>query len=209
MEHKEEIPLKWPDSWGRTLIDQRKKQAAWKKPLAFYRDKVLAELERVGVTNATISYNDASKERIDPGVALWYALKPTEDFSWQTALQIDIPMPSEDEVRHAFARIAGKHHPDQVANGSGGDTKIYLRLDEHRRKALAWIRQGAAPVLDNCIPYDKFVEKRHNLAAIHQILSAFRKLEKLGMPMILERVMSQSFKAALPGKGEAHVTPVT
>jgi hypothetical protein len=202
METKDLVPLKWPEGWRRTLIDQRKRQGSWKRPTSFYRDQVLKELGRLGASAATLSYNEPSKERIDPGVAVWFSLKPTDDYSWQHALQIDSPMPTEGEIRDAFVRVARKHHPDQVANGSGGDTKLYLQLEEQRRKALAWIRGGASPALDNCIPCDRFVETRQNLAAIRMALAAFRQLERVGIPAILERVMDRAFKAALPAASE-------
>lgn len=207
METREQIPLRWPEGWSRTLINNRKRQGSWKRPGSFYRDAVLKELGRVGATAVTISRNEPIKEEIDPGIAVWFSMKPTKDFSWQLALQLDNPMPTEDQIRDAFVRIARKHHPDQVNSGSGGDPQIYMQLDEHRKKALAWIRGSGAPALDHCIPCDRFVETRQNLAAVASALRAFRALERVGIPAILERVMDRAFKAALPGKGEAHVTP--
>src|SRR5687767_6398940 len=102
MEHKDLTPLKWPDGWGRTLIGERKSRAGWKKPIAFYKVSVLKELERIGVTAATVSHNEPSKERVDPGVAVWFSVKPAEDFSWQSGLHLDNPAPSLDEIDRAF-----------------------------------------------------------------------------------------------------------
>lgn len=203
MEFKELIPLKWPEGWGRTFIDQRKHQGAWKKMYGYYEESVVKELERLGASSATISHNDLRKQDKDPGIAVWFSLKMSEDHSWQTELQIDNPNPTEDEIRQAFRRVAGKHHPDQVANGSGGDVKMYLRLDEHKKKAMAWVR-GDAAALDNCIPCDRFTEARQNLAAVSLALKAFRQLERVGVPSILERVMEHGFRTALPvGQGVA------
>lgn len=207
METKDQIPLKWPDGWSRTLIDHRKNQAAWKRPMQFYRTAVLKELERVGVTAATISHNEPSKERLDPGVAVWFSLKPREDFSWQAGLGLDNPAPSLEEIDQAFRRHVQKHHPDAVNAGSGGDVAMFHRLTEYRKQARAWVLGTNAPALDNCIPCDRFKEIRQNLAAISQALQAFRKLERVGIPAILERVINQTFKAALPQhppQGEEH-----
>jgi hypothetical protein len=201
METKQQIPLKWPDGWNRTLIDNRKRQAAWKRPLAFYRDAALKELDRIGVQAATISHNESYKERIDPGVALWFSLKPAPDFSWQGGLGLDNPAPTIEEIDEAYRARIGKHHPDRINAGSGGDLAMYQKLVDWRKQAKAWVLGTDAPVLDNCIPCDKFVEIRQNLAAIHKALVAFRQLERVGIPAILERVMDQAFKAALPKGG--------
>lgn len=198
MEHKDLTPLKWPTGWSRTLIDQRKTRAGWKKPISFYKASVLKELERIGVTAVTVSHNEPSKERVDPGVAVWFSVKPAEDFSWQSGLHLDNPAPSLDEIDKAFRSLAQKHHPDAVANGSGGDIQMFHRLSEYRKQARAWVLGTNAPALDNCIPCDKFVEVRQNLAAIRLALAAFRQLERVGIPAILERVMDRAFKAALP-----------
>lgn len=199
---EESTSLKWPEGWSRTLIDNRKSQASWKRPYHFYRDALVKELERMGVVSATITRSESGKERLDPGVTLWFSLKPTEDFSWQTGLQLDNPAPSLDEIDSAYRRLAQKHHPDAVANGSGGDIQMFHRLTEYRKKARAWVLGSHAPAHDNCIPMDRFTDARQNLAAICAALRHFRGLERLGMPAILERVMSSAFKAALP----AHAT---
>lgn len=201
MEHKELIPLKWPEGWGRTLIEHRKSRPAWKKPLSAYQADVLKELQRIGVTAATISRNERDKERMDPGVAVWFSLKPADDFSWQAGLHLDNPAPSLDEIDKAFRSLAQKHHPDAVNSGSGGDVAMFHRLSEYRKQARAWVLGTNAPPLDNCIPCDKFIEARQNLAAIRLALAAFRQLERVGIPAILERVMDRAFKAALPPAG--------
>lgn len=198
LEYKELTPLKWPEGWSRTLIDNRKNQASWKKPYTFYCDAVLMELERMGVNAVTISRNDSHKERLDPGVAVWFSIKATADFSWQTGLGLDTPLPTLDEIDSAYKRLAQKHHPDAVANGSNGDIQMFHKLSEYRKKARAWVLGGEAQKHDNCIPCDKFMDARQNLAAVASALKHFRGLERVGIPAILERVMSSAFKAALP-----------
>lgn len=198
MEHRESMPLRWPEGWSRTLIDHRKHQSAWKKNYQYYEDAVLKELERLGVSNATISRNDLRKERQDPGVAVWFSVKPAEEFSWQTGLHLDNPAPSLDEIDAAYRQLVRKHHPDAVNAGSGGDIAMYHRLTDYRKQARAWVLGSDAPALDNCIPCDRFDEARQNLAAIRLALGAFRQLERVGIPAILERVMSSTFRTALP-----------
>jgi hypothetical protein len=198
MEHKDQVPLKWPEGWGRTLIEHRKSRAGWKKPLADYKAAVLKELDRFGITAATISMNELHKQRMDPGVAVWFSIKPAADFSWQAGLHLDNPAPSLKEIDDAYRGLIQKHHPDAVENGSGGDVQMFHRLTEYRKQARAWVLGTSAPVLDNCIPCDRFTEPRQNLAAIRLALAAFRQLERVGIPAILERVMDRAFKTALP-----------
>lgn len=193
---QEQQPLKWPEGWGRTLIKDRKNRSAWKKPFLFYRDQVVAELKRFGAQAVTITKNINDK---DPGIAVWFSMKPAEDFSWQTALQIENPVPSLQEIDDAFRRLAKRHHPDAVANGSGGDVQQYLKLQEHKRKARAWIlSKDSTDGLDNCIPMDLFGTMQQNMAGIASTLRHLRGLEALGQPSIVERVIERTFRTALP-----------
>lgn len=198
LEAQEESPLKWPEGWSRTLIDQRKSIASWKKPFGFYRDAVISELEKMKVSSAMISRNEGTLAQRDPGVAVWFSIKQIADWSWQSGLQIDNPIPSLDEIDVAYKRLARKHHPDAVANGSGGDIQTYHKLTDYRKKARAWVLGGDTVNHGNCIPMDRFTDARQNLAGIRAALAHFRGLERLGMPAIVERVMSTAFKAALP-----------
>jgi hypothetical protein len=198
LDYKETTPLKWPEGWGRTLIEHRKSQGSWKRPYHFYRDAILKELEKMGVGSVVISRNEPGKERQDPGVAVWFSLKVTEDFSWQTGLQLDNPAPSLDEIDSAYRRLAQKHHPDAVANGSGGDVQMFHKLGDYRKKARAWVLGENAQNADNCIPCDRFISQSQNLAAVASALRHFRGLERVGIPAILERVMTTAFKTALP-----------
>jgi len=205
-------PLKWPEGYGRTLIDDRQDRAAWKKQYSIYRDAVVSELELLGASAITITRNPPTEERVDPGVAVWFSRRRTQDTSWQLQLQIDKPNPTRQEIDSAFKRLAAKHHPDSVGGGSGGDVRIYMKLEAAKRQAHAWIRGEGALDLDSCIPCDDYVEARQNLAAIKLILSHIRALERLGSPFIMERVMERSFRASLPApttlKEDDHVTAI-
>lgn len=210
MDVKEVKKLNWPTGWKRTLIAERKPRAQWKKSYEHYRDAVLKELGRFGATAVTISRNEMDEERRDPGVAVWFSLEATDDFSWQMALQLDNPAPSKDEINAAYRRLVQKHHPDAIDNGSGGDPAMFEILGNHRKNAIAWISGSSAKNLENCIPIDRFISAKLNLAAIASALRHFRGLEAIGAPAILERVMASTFRAALPaGKGVSDVQAVS
>lgn len=198
IEVAETVPLKWPEGYGRTLIGEWQDRAAWKKQYSVYKTAVVSELELLGASAVTITRNSGADEAKDPGVAVWFSRKRSQDTSWQLQLQIDNPNPSRQEIETAFKRLGAKHHPDSVGGGSGGDIRIWMKLEKAKREAMAWIKGEGALDLDNCIPCDTYKEARQNLAAIKLILSHFRALERLGNPFILERVMERTFRASLP-----------
>lgn len=201
IEIKESTPLKWPDNWRRTLISDRKSNGAWKKTYREYREGVGRELQQMGATSVSITRQPPELESKDPGVAVWFSLQKRDDSSWQTILHIDSPLPTIAEIDKAFRDLAAAHHPDKVAQ-TGGDIKLYYKLDEARKAAKAAIAGTDIP-LGSCFPCDLFKESKLNLAAIRAGLAHFRGLERLGMPTILERVMEQTFKASLAaGSGE-------
>jgi hypothetical protein len=214
MDTQENTPLKWPDGFGRTLIESRHNQKAWKKQWSVYVKGVAEELRKFDAGAVTITRNAPSDERFDPGVAVWFSLKRSEDFSWQRGLGIDNPKPSLEEIDRAFKRLAAKHHPDAVYGGSGGDVKLYMQYDEWRKQAKAWVRGESAFDLANCLPCDLYVEARQNLAAIKLTLAHLRALDRLGNPFMVERIMERSFRASLPAQASAsrevgYVEPVT
>lgn len=208
MEYQEATSLRWPDGYGRTLINERRTQGMWKKPYSVYVKGVADELRRFGASAVLITRQPPADEKYDPGVAVWFSLKKGDDTSWQQGLQIDSPKPSIGEIDTAFKRLAAKHHPDSVAGGSGGDVKLYMKYDEWRRKAKAWVRGDNLLTPENCIPCDIFVEARQNIAAIKLILAHLRGLERLGNPFIVERVIERSFRAALPAQGRSETEDV-
>lgn len=199
-----DIPeMRWPEGWSRTLIKERVNRSNWKKNYAFYREQVVTELERFGAN--AVSIHKTKNENLDPGIAVWFSMKPPDDFSWQVGLQLDNPAPSLDEIDRAYRQLCQRHHPDAVANGSGGDVQMFHRLSEWRKKARAWVLGNNAPALDNCIPMDRFADARQNMAGVASALRHLRGLEVLGMPAILERVVEKTFKVALPANtGASH-----
>lgn len=205
MQFKETEPLKWPDGFGRTLIDDRRSQGGWKKPYATYVKGVVDELRRFGASVVQITKNSREDERYDPGVAVWFSINRTGDSSWQKGLEIDNPKPTIEEIDRQFKRLAAKHHPEAVANGSGGDTKMFLKYGDWKRQARAWVRGESIYSLDECLPCDVFTEQRQNMAAIKLTLTHLRGLERLGNPFIVERIMERSFRAALPANASTEV----
>lgn len=204
MEHKETNPLRWPEGFGRTLIGDRKSQKAWKKQMSVYVKQAMHELSLLGAGMAEITYNhDQDLAKRDPGVAVWFSVTRTKDTSWQTVLQIDNPNPTRQEIDKAFKRLSFKHHPDQVAGGSGGDVKAYMKLEENWRSAKAWIQGESIYTLENCMPMDLYEEPRQNMAGIKLYFAHLRALQRLGSPFIVERTMNQSFRAALPAQSSS------
>src|SRR5271170_640153 len=98
MNLQEQHPLKWPESFGRTLIGERINQKAWKKQLSVYVKAVGHELELLGAKVVLITYNDRALEaERDPGVAVWFARQRPKDTAWQRSLHLDNPNPTRQE----------------------------------------------------------------------------------------------------------------
>ena len=187
----EENPLRWPDGWERTRIQDRKPQSAWKKNALGYRDALIRELQLMGATSILITRS--TNERLDPGVAVWFSLKK-EDLSWQDGLGIFNPAPTLDEIDDAYKAKAMKHHPDR----EGGDIEIFKKMGEYRKAARAWVLGTHDARHEYVVPCDRFSEVRLNLAALRLAFASFRSLERVGVPAILERTLDRAFKSALP-----------
>lgn len=199
-------PLKWPDNFGRTLIDDRINQKAWKKQMSIYIKAVAHELELLGAKVVLITYNEREADAAkDPGVAIWYSRQRSKDTSWQRVLRLDNPNPTRDDIDKAFrARVMQeKCHPDQITGGSGGDPKMYVQLDEARRNAKAYVEGDNPYDLKNCLPMDRYVEVRQNMAGAKLYLEHLRAMYRLGNPFVVESMMERGLHAALTaGSGE-------
>lgn len=200
----EQQQLKWPDGWERTHIGARKPQNGWKKNFRGYRDALVKELGKIGVTECLITWNnDPNQGRLDPGVAVYFSKAKKADFSWQSALGIDSPAPTLHEIDDAFRKKAMQHHPDR-----GGDVEVFRSLTKHRDQAKGWVLGTHNSEHEFVIPCDRFDETRLNLNAIRLAIAAFRQLDRVGVPAILERTF-RGFKTALPTSGvkdEQYVT---
>lgn len=198
---KEVYPLSWPDGWPRTRIQDRRSMSSWKRNANQYREALIVELERMKCPAFLISSNVPLNQRgllssqgIEPpdvGVAVWFSRQLKEDFSWQDALNIHSPGPTEDEVQTAYKRLAHIHHPDR-----GGDMQMFIAMTKHRDNALRWIQRRTNQQFDFVIACDQFREVRLNLEAIALTIRAIRQIERCGTSSLLER----AFKgfAALP-----------
>ncbi len=184
-------PLKWAEGWNRTLIGDRKPKAVWKKQFAYYREALVAELAKLGVSEVMISFNDGDDARRDPGVTVYFSKPMVEDFGWQVALGIDSPAPTLAEIDDAYRKKAMQHHPDR-----GGDMEIFKNLGRHRDRAKAWVLDTHRKEHEFALPCDRFTEPRWNLNALRLGLAALRKLEEFGLPGMLERTF-RGFRVAL------------
>ncbi len=199
-------PLKWPDGWTRTLIGVRKSAAGWKKSTPIYVDLLTKELGRMGVADLLITYNPSPSDRQDPGVAVYFSLGGRDDYSWQTALGLDTPAPTIQQIEQAYRALAMQHHPDR-----GGDIETFKALTRHRDNAKRWVQGIDLKEHEFVIPCDKFNEVRLNIAAIKKAATAMRALDSVGIPGMLERSF-RGFRTALTAGAstkEANEQPVT
>lgn len=205
---KEAFPLSWPDEWPRTRPQDRKPMASWKRTANQYRDALATELTRMECPSAVISSNvplnlrgamTPGVEPLDVGVAVYFSRKIKEDFSWQDALGLHNPAPTEAQVQEAFRRLAQIHHPDR-----GGDVAMFQSVTKHRDNALRWINRTTNQNFDYVIACDQFKEVRLNMAAIVMTIKAIRQIERCGTSSLLER----AFKgfSALPEHAGATAT---
>jgi hypothetical protein len=206
IEVKLETPLKWPNNFGRTLIEERLNQKAWKKQLSVYVKTVGHELELLGARTVLITYNERALDaERDPGVAIWYSRQRSKDTSWQRVLRLDNPNPTREQIDKAFkTRVMEERcHPDLIAGGSGGDAKMYIKLDEAWRNAKAYIEGDNPYDLKNCLPMDRYVDVRQNMAGAKLYLEHLRAMYRLGNPFVVESMMDRGLHAALTsGSGE-------
>jgi len=201
-EKKESHPLAWPGDWPRTRPQDQRAMNAWKRTATQYRDQLADELGRMKARSFVISSNvplnargamTVGLEPRDVGVAVYFSRPRDDDFTWQDALGIKDPYPTEDQIADAFKRLAQVHHPDRV----GGDIELFRALTRHRDNALRWLRQTSGQQFDYVIACDQFSQVRWNLAAIGLTIKAIRQIERCGTTSLLERAF-KGFAAALP-----------
>lgn len=190
-ENKEAFPLAWPDGWPRTRPQDRRVMSSWKRTATQYRDGLATELERMKSPHSVISTNvplsvrgtlERGIEPLDVGVAVYFSRQLKEDFSWQDALGIHDPAPTEQQVSDAYRRLAQTYHPDR-----GGDAAMFAAVTKHRDNALRWINRKTEQRFEYVIACDQFKEVRLNLAAIVMTIKAIRQIERCGTSSLLER----------------------
>ena len=202
MEAKEQNPLIWPPGWDRTRIQDRKRNAAWKKNFKESQLSFLAELGRmaigdVAIGEVVISFNhEIDEARRDPGVAVYFSKFRKPDYSWLDALDLDTPVPTLAQINDAFQKRAMACHPDRYPDDPA-KAELFVRLTNHRQRAIDWIKGTQRKQHDYVIACDKFEEVRLNFMALRGAVAAFRTIERVGVPGILEHTL-HGFKTALP-----------
>jgi hypothetical protein len=201
-----ENTLRWPAlGWERTRIQDRKKNAAWKKSLKDAKDSFLAELGRmaigdIAIGDVVLSYNqDSDEARRDPGVAVYFSKYRKPDYSWIDALGLDTPVPTLAQINDAFQEKALLCHPDRYPDDPA-KAEMFKRLTNHRQHAKDWIKGTQQKQHEYHIAADRYEEVRLNFMALRAAVAAFRTIERVGVPGILEHTLA-GFKTALP----AHV----
>jgi hypothetical protein len=189
-------PIEWPKERPRTLIDKRREMRQWKKPLAYYRDKLCEQLRKAGAKKIVITYNTGDAARRDPSVAVYLTKENRDqDYSWQTALGIDSPVPTIKEIDDAYRDKARKVHPE----GPTPDIDAFVRLGQHRTNAKRWIMNTMDQLPELALPCDTFTEVRWNLAALAFGIAALRRLEEYGLPNLMERAF-EAFRTQIEDK---------
>lgn len=191
MRDKEAYPLAWPEGWIRVRPQDRRFMAAWKRTANQYRDALEKELTRMESPSFIISSNVPLTERgsmtpgvepLDVGVAVYFSRKLKEDFSWQDALDIHDPSPTEAQINESFRRLAQRYHPDK-----GGDIAMFQAVAKHRENALRWVNRKTNQNFDYVIACDQFKAVKWNMAAIVMTIKAIRQIERCGTSSLLER----------------------
>lgn len=203
---KESYPLAWPQEWPRVRPQDQRSMASWKRTANQYRDALEKELTRMECPSFVMSSNvqlslrgsmTIGVEPLDPGVAVYFSRKVKEDFSWQEALNIHEPAPTEQQVNDAFKRLAALYHPDK-----GGDREMFLAVTKHRDNALNWINRKSNKNFDYVIACDQFNAVRLNVCGIVMSLKALRQLERCGTSALIEHAF-KGFSALPAYQGAA------
>jgi len=203
---KEAYPLSWPQGWPRTRPQDRRAMSSWKGNANKYRDALMTELERMKAPSFVISSNVALTHRgsmtpgvepLDVGVAVYFSRQIKEDFSWQDALGVHDPAPTEQQINDAYRPLALKYHPDR-----GGDPAMFTAVTKHRDNALRWINRTSKQNFDYVIACDQFKEVRLNMASIVMTIKAIRSIERAGTSSLLERAF-KGFSALPAYAGES------
>jgi hypothetical protein len=202
---QEAYPLSWPQDWPRTRPQDQRKMSSWKRTANQYRENLIDELTRLKSPTAIISTNvplnlrggleTRGVEPRDVGVAVYFSREKSEDFTWQDALGIHDPAPTDQQINDAFKRLAAQYHPDR-----GGDIEMFHALAKHRDNALRWANRATARP-DYVIACDQFQEVRLNMCAIVLTIKAIRQIERCGTSSLLERAF-KGFSALPAYAGE-------
>lgn len=193
---KVEFSLKWPQGQPRTLIGSRQDNRAWKKNFKEACDALAKEMKTGNISEFTITLNSEMNWKQDPGVAVWWSRKKESSHSWQSVLEIDNPLPSRREIEDAFVHKAKAYHPDRE---DGGDPVLFNQYNEAKQAAINWISGKTDNEFDSVLACDRFKEPRWNVNAIRMAINGMRRLERYGIPGIVER--TAAVKGILAAQG--------
>jgi hypothetical protein len=197
MEGTLESPLRWPDSWPRTRFQDRKHQAAWKRTFQESVKVLLKELKLLGATSYMITNNGLAQPTEDSGVAVYFSLKPVDDYGWQEALGFIGEVPTIQQIDRAYMEKVRKIHPD----GPTPDPVLFHELTKHRDRARAWAKGERTVEHEKVMAIDAFKEQRLNVNAIRLTLYAMRQIERCGSGVIMDRAWRGFSKQITAGAG--------
>jgi hypothetical protein len=192
--HDESRELKWPDGQPRTRIQDRESRNAWKLPMAKVKEGLQKELERSGATSSLTTYSMDARE---PGVAVYFSRKAQNEFAWQEALGFIGELPTVDQIKKSYMRLAQKCHPD----GPTPDAEMFRSITAHRDRAIDFVTGRHSNDHEYVIAIDVFDEMRLNLNAVKVVLYSLRRIEDCGSPLMLERAFRGFAKALTTGTG--------
>lgn len=201
LDGRDESHLKWPEGWPRTRLQDREKRPAWKKSYIDARESLVKELVRLGATSYLITRNDPNSE--DAGIAVYFSLKPTNQYGWQEALGFIGEIPTIVQIDAAYRQRALKVHPD----GPTPDGPLFQTLTEHRDRARAWARGEQTVEHEKVMPCDAFKEQRWNINAVRLTIAAMRQIERCGSPLMMERAF-RGFSKQITAKASQGVADV-
>ncbi len=192
--HEESRELKWPDGQPRTRIQDRESRNVWKMPTGKIKEALQKELERSGATSSLITF---SVDPRDPGVAVYFSRKAHNEFAWQEALGFIGELPTVEQIKKAYIRLAQKCHPD----GATPDVEMFRAITAHRDRAIDFVTGRHRNDHEYVIAIDVFNETRLNLNAVKVVLYSLRRIEDCGSPLMLERAFRGFAKALTAGVG--------
>lgn len=198
MEGSEERPLKWPEGWPRTRLQDRDMRTAWKKNYAESVVGLHKELKKLGATAYLITRNDTVSE--DGGVALYFSLKPIDQYGWQEALGFVGEIPTVQQIDLSYRERVRRIHPD----GPTPDPVLFATLTEHRDRARAWARGQQMVEHEKVMAIDAFKEQRWNVNAMRLTISAMRQIERCGSAVMMDRAWRGFSKQITAGAGVEH-----
>jgi hypothetical protein len=182
MEGTIESPLRWAEGWPRTRFQDRESRTAWKKNFTESVTSLVKELKLLGATSYLITRNsDQSSE--DSGVAVYFSLKPVNDYAWQEALGFIGEVPTIQQIDRAYMEKVRKIHPD----GPTPDTVLFHELTKHRDRARAWAKGERTVEHEKVMAIDAFKEQRWNVNAIRLTIYALRQIERCGSAVLMDR----------------------